>query len=113
MAADEQREILAFIADLIRATEAGEVQWEQAGPEAFHVATPGGIVRIESLSDQDHPFVVQIYDAEERLIYEMRTELAPFYNEPEMLTSTLFHAARGSLFDVGGTIQRIRHSLGM
>ena len=111
--ADEQREILVFMADLIRATEAGAVRWEQAGPEAFYVDTGDGIVRVESLGENDHPFVMQIWDEDDRLMYEMRTELAPFYNEPEAMAAALFSAARKSVFDIEGTIQKIRRSLGI
>jgi len=113
MAVEEEREIFGFLGDLVKATAAGEVNWEQTGPETFEVDTSSGGIRVQSLSEQDHPFVVQIFDEEGRLIYELRTEVAPFYNEPEVLAASLFAAARSSIYDVGGTIQRIRHNLGL
>ena len=110
-----QREVIDLVEDLITATEKGDAQWELLcePEELFGLSTPGGIVTIHSAGHREHPFVLRLFDANERKLYEMATEVAPFYNSPEALLERLFQAARNSVFDVGGTIRQIRGSLGI
>ena len=108
-------EIISFVRDLIRATTANEVRWVQEDEDGrlFYISSGGGIVYVGNVGNEDHPFFLQIFDTDERKLYELRTEVAPFYSELEMLISQLFKAARGSIYDVRGTIKGIRDSLGI
>jgi hypothetical protein len=117
MAIDElnQREVSSLVQDLIAATTSGQVDWEQMDEhgELFVMRSSGGLVSIGSMNGRDHPFFLRIFDADERKIYELLTEVAPFYGGLEAQVAELFVAARDSVYDVRGTIESIRDSLGI
>jgi hypothetical protein len=111
----EQHEVFALISDLIRATDAGELQWKPSESTAdfFYLETPGGTVNVQSEGGQGHPFIFRIFDGEDRQLYENKTEVAPFYSPEEEMVARLFAAAKASAYDVRGTVRRIRQSLGL
>jgi len=117
MAIDElnQREVASLVQDLIAATDSGQVSWEQMDEdgELFAMGSPGGLVSVGSMNGREHPFFLRIFDVDERKIYEMVTEVAPFYSGLEAQVAELFMSARNSVYDVRGTIERIRGSLGI
>ena len=108
-----QKDVIDLVEDLARATEAGTLTWNlfSDAEERFGLETPGGSVTIESRNNREHPFVLRLFDRTDKKIFEMQTEVAPFYNTPEMQLERLFGVARNSVFDVGGTIAQIRQSL--
>jgi selenocysteine lyase/cysteine desulfurase len=117
MAAEEfnQSEIMRLVRDLVPATKSGVARWSiiRQDPETFALDTPAGSLTVHSAAGREHPYVLRLYDSEERKLFEMKTEVAPFYNASEAQLEDLFNAARDSVFDVSGTVERIRDSLGI
>lgn len=110
---EDRLEVFGFVRDLIQATNRGVLTWtgNQDGT-AFSLETPNGTVYIASLGGSNgHPYVVTVVDPSGREVFEYRTELGDWYNEDEDLIARLFTAAHRSLFDVSGTIKRMRRSL--
>lgn len=112
----DQSEVFSFVRDLVGATDGGDLQWESqdSSGTSFSLSTPTGIVYITSLGgSKGHPYVLTICDPDDRQIFEARSELGNWYNEQEELLALLFAAARRSVFDVTGTIQRMRNALNL
>jgi len=108
----DRHEVSSFVRDLILATREGRTKWSASDTaEFFYLETAGGTVNIRSEGEGEHPIVFRIYDDQGRQMYEMRTEVAPFYGREEGELAQLFAAARSSVFDVQGTLRNIRESL--
>jgi hypothetical protein len=113
MVPDERREVMALVRDVLQDTKEGHLTWSQADDagEAFDLETSGGSLRIVSVGKKEHPFRLLLFDTNIRKVFEMETEVASFYSEEESLLEALFRAAHASVYDVSGTVQRIRNSL--
>lgn len=110
-----RQEIYAFVDDLIAATNSGAARWQESSDSSdfFFLETRGGTVNVESMAAGGHPFVFRIFDDTGRKMYELHTEIAPFYSPEEERLAELYAAARNSVYDVSGTVLKIRRALGL